>query len=108
MPPDDSDPPVRDETPAPSAGGAQEAPEGPRPEPGNLGILFLAAAIALALLLTIIGLLAFAAMSRTPPARAPATVTASVSVPATVSDSASDSASVPASVPACPFRQPPA
>ena len=39
----------------------------PPAEPQNLGILFIAAAIALAVLLGIIGLLAFAAMSRAEP-----------------------------------------
>jgi hypothetical protein len=47
---------------------ASEHREGPGSEPQSLGILFIAAALGLALLLTIVGLLAAAAMSRMPPA----------------------------------------
>jgi hypothetical protein len=65
-PPDKSDEPAPDKEPAPPQGDAPGAPD-PSQEPQGLGILFLAAAVALALLLTIIGLLAAAAMSRMPP-----------------------------------------
>lgn len=51
---------------AKGAGGGEAPADGPRGEPQPLGILFIAAAIALALLLTIVGLLAVAAMSRMP------------------------------------------
>jgi hypothetical protein len=45
----------------------QDHREGPGSEPQSLGILFIAAAFGLALLLTIVGLLAAAAMSKMPP-----------------------------------------
>lgn len=59
--------PLRDEDTLPS-GGAEPGATPEVQEPQNLGILFIAAAIALAVLLTIVALLAYAAMSRTPPA----------------------------------------
>jgi hypothetical protein len=63
-------PPADHEEPgaSPSAGDDKEPPgDGPRGEPQSVGILFIAAAMGLALLLGVIGMLAFAAMSRMPP-----------------------------------------
>ena len=70
-------PPVDHEGPggSPAAGDDKEPPgDGPRGEPQSLGILFIAAAIGLAVLLGVIAMLAFAAMSRMPPQAEPPAV----------------------------------
>lgn len=70
-------PPADHEEPgaSPSAGDDKEPPgDGRRGEPQSVGILFIAAAIGLAVVLGVIGMLAFAAMSRMPsPGDPPAT-----------------------------------
>ena len=67
MPPPDNSAPENVPSPPDESQPLEGDNPAPPPVPQNLGILFLAAAIALAVLLGIIGLLAFAAMSRAEP-----------------------------------------